>query len=632
MPAPLSIRALAVALLLLGLTVAAPSPARAAGDAAYRAELSERARAAHLAEGRMWRLLLHDRPGRLRPLVSDVDGRDFFLAPGGKTDPAAELDATLAAFFQPPVDPAAGQHPQCRFNARYRWLKAQLAFDPERLPEQPCERLEAWLKGLNATGVVLVYPAAYLNSPPSMFGHTFLRLDNPDKPQLLDYALNYAALVPEDEGPLYAAKGLLGFFPGRFTILPYYAKVQSYAELENRDIWEYRLTLEPGEIDRMLRHAWELGPTYFDYFFLRENCSYHLLSLLEVARPKLDLTSGFRHWTVPTDTLRGVTAAPGLVADVRFRPARGTVIRHREAGLPRARVAAARSLAVGTGEPVAPDAAVLDLAHDYLLYLEADRSGDAAILKARRHQVLLARSALGGADPSTDVPPPAVRPEQGHGTQRAIAAMGTRHGHGFVELGYRAAYHDLLDPLPGYDRHAQLGVFDGALRYRPDDGRLALERLTALDILSVAPVDGFFNPRSWKVSAGYRAGRAGECVGCGTARFNFGPGVAAAVGDAAVVYGFAEVDAHYGPRLERDHALGPGARLGTLFAPAAGLRLWLDGAVFRSLSGERDRVWEVAAGQSLDLEQNRAVRLEAEGRDSRFGRVWEGRLSVAAYW
>ncbi len=68
-------------------------------------------------------------------------------------------------------------------------------------------------------------------------------------------------------------------------------------------------------------HVWELGPTRFDYYFFDENCAYHLLSLLEVARPGLQLTDRFRWWAIPSDTVRAVTDQPGLLKRVVYRPA-----------------------------------------------------------------------------------------------------------------------------------------------------------------------------------------------------------------------------------------------------------------------------------------------------------------------
>src|SRR5690606_39389464 len=133
-------------LALLALIVAgAIGPAAATEPQPYLEELIGRARADRLAEHRAWLDLGHYRPDLLGSgWTSLSDSPAFFAAPRGKSDPAAELEATLAAFFAPPpADPDAA-HPQCVYPARYRWLKARLEPDPARLPEQPCPELERW--------------------------------------------------------------------------------------------------------------------------------------------------------------------------------------------------------------------------------------------------------------------------------------------------------------------------------------------------------------------------------------------------------------------------------------------------------------------------------------------------------
>ncbi len=129
-------------------------------------------------------------------------------------------------------------------------------------------------------------------------------------------------------GRAFAFKGLFGLYHGKFSIAPYYLKVKVYGDIENRDIWEYRLNLTEKEIDRLLRHVWEMRFAWFDYYFFDENCSYHLLSLLEVARPGLHLTDRFSLWVIPSETIRAMDEA-GLVKKVRFRPARDTLLRKR---------------------------------------------------------------------------------------------------------------------------------------------------------------------------------------------------------------------------------------------------------------------------------------------------------------
>src|SRR4030095_4167889 len=99
----------------------------------------------------------------------------------GKIDPQRELEATLTAFRGPPVplDPnrlEQSQHPQCRFPARWAFLKQALAIDPARFPDQPCPMYGRWRQARAAEKVSLIYASAYLNSPASMYGHTFLRI------------------------------------------------------------------------------------------------------------------------------------------------------------------------------------------------------------------------------------------------------------------------------------------------------------------------------------------------------------------------------------------------------------------------------------------------------------------------
>ena len=64
--------------------------------------LQARAHAQHLAENPYWLRLLHYRRNILGINESEIDDPTFFVSPIGRTDPSAELDATLAAFFASP--------------------------------------------------------------------------------------------------------------------------------------------------------------------------------------------------------------------------------------------------------------------------------------------------------------------------------------------------------------------------------------------------------------------------------------------------------------------------------------------------------------------------------------------------
>ena len=200
---------LAAALLALPAFASEPDPT-------YLAPLLARARHLGLGTATAWLRLGHYRPKLTGGWQSQADGPAFFLAQHGADDPAAELDATLRAFFAPlppeptgtvdadrataktPRDPAR-VHPQCRFPARLLYLHAQLEFDPARLPIQNCPGVVEFWQRLQPRGISLVFSAYHLQAPASAFGHTFLRIDRAGDLtgglELLDQGVDFSAEV-----------------------------------------------------------------------------------------------------------------------------------------------------------------------------------------------------------------------------------------------------------------------------------------------------------------------------------------------------------------------------------------------------------------------------------------------------
>lgn len=463
----------------------------------------------------MWRTFLHYRTHPVtRQLRSLADDPGFFLAPDGADNPEAELHATLSAMFDPRPIHAMDQPAACRFIARQRWLKVSLQLADEVWPEPDCPRFQQWRTALRAEKVSLIFPSAYLNSAASMYGHTFLRLDpvptrgvdESSKP-LLSYAINYAANAHESEGIAYALKGLMGLYPGQFTNAPYYLRIREYNDLENRDIWEYELNFTPEEVERLLAHTWELGPTRFNYFFVDENCSYHLLALLDAARPGWGLADRFTWWAIPVDTIRAVAETPGLLRAVHYRPANSTELKARAHALGPTDALLARDLANGHLAPadlprILPDPQRQTLAleaAERLAAFDAVREGwPESLVNQRRLALLQARAALPSGNPVV-VPRPLHDPTQGHATARIDLMTGQRAGRPWLTLSARPAYHDLLDPSQGYQPGAAINFFQLSFS-RADDGALRFERLTPVDITSLSPREPLLKARSWRVA------------------------------------------------------------------------------------------------------------------------------------
>ncbi len=493
-------------------------------DAGYARELKAAARTRQLAETREWHKLLHYRPGRFGGWRSEADGLGFFLTGAkGQRDPVAELDATIGALLAP--TPNGDDHAQCRFPARWDWLKRALLVDPRRAPDRRCPIFETWRTGISAEAVTLVYATAYLNSPASMYGHTFLRLSRAtgEGNRLLDYAVNFAADVDTNNGVLYALKGISGGFPGRFYVMPYYVKVQEYSNMESRDLWEYELTLSREQVTRLVMHAWETRTTHFDYYFFSRNCSYHLLALLEAAAPELDLMDRFPGAVIPSDTVRVVLEQPGLVRRTGTRPSLLSIMQQRQRQLTGDEIRVAEAWAAassgGPSPPLDPaaskarNALVIDAAYDYLRYREGMHAEPTEAFKLRERRMLLARGRLGVPPLDVATRPNVDAPERGHGTLRVGLAGGyADQGGAFQTLGVRAAIHDYLDPPRGYPADARLEMGDLRLRFQDRARSLQLDRLDIVDIVSAAPFDRWVRSPSWKVWFGADNARELGCT------------------------------------------------------------------------------------------------------------------------
>lgn len=459
-----------------------------------------------LADDPYWIALGHYETGKLGGWRSYVDDPEFFFAEDGPSNPAAELRATLEALYAPAS--LGDKHPQCSYPARTRWLREQLRLGD--LPQPDCNEFRTWYKDVNPHSTVLVFPAAYLNSPSSMFGHTLLRIDQPDVHEnntaLLSYALNFGAFIEgADNSILYAWKGLMGGYPGLFALVPYREKLSEYSRLENRDLWEYRLNLTPEETGRMVEHVWELKQIRFDYYFFDENCSYRLLELLEIARPGLELTDDFPLTAIPTDTVRAVKQS-GLVESIDYRPSREKELLARAEPLDAAEQQWVLHLADDEKLLDDPAFAALPAPRRALIQDAAFRlvryraTGEQRTRESATRSFKLLQGINRNPPPALDVERPSL-PEEGHESRTWQLGLGSRDDRAFAEYGLRMAYHDLNDNLDGFPLGAQIEILQLKLR-QYENNHWQLQRLDLATIRSLTPRGELLKPWSWQVAGG----------------------------------------------------------------------------------------------------------------------------------
>jgi Domain of unknown function (DUF4105) len=478
--------------------------------------LVARARTLKLGDDPGWLRLGHYRHG-LFGWKSEADGPPFYLAKNGQRDPAAELEATLAALVDPrPV--AAGVEPvACRFPARRLYLKGRLGLTDAEIPLPSCPRFEAFRDRVAPVGATLVFSSYYLNNPASSFGHTLLRLDKSERregerSELLDYGVSYAANATTSNPLAYAILGLFGGFRGEFTHFAYYYKVREYSDAESRDLWEYDLDLRPEELALLVAHLWELAETWFDYWYLDENCAYEIMTMLEAAAPRLNLLDHFGRFVVlPADTVKALFANPGLVRAVHYRPSILTQFRARIAPLSSGARDLVLALSADPATPI-PDAlaseraGVLDAALDHLdLWHFKDLVLERDAVAAHRRQVLLERRAsLGIPSAPLAIPTPELRaPERGHGSTRVGVGGGASEAQGPLgTLELRLALHDLLDPPAGYPEVAHIEFLPVKVRVAGQGRLVRLDEAWALKIVSLNDLSRFDLRPSWRFQIG----------------------------------------------------------------------------------------------------------------------------------
>ncbi|MEH6561023.1 MAG: DUF4105 domain-containing protein, partial [Marinobacter sp.] len=459
-----------------------------------------------------WLTLIHYQPGKFGGgYTSQADDPEFFLSEAGKTSPKAELEATLEAIQQPGV---GNDHARCRFPARDAWLRERLDLPANNAK---CPDYQQWMETLNTESITLVFAASYLNSPSSMFGHTFLRLDPPQDDEqtnlMLANTISYAAdAAAQDNELVFIYRGVFGGYPGITTVQPYYEKIRLYSDIENRDLWEYKLNLNQQEVDFMLAHAWEIRDRNFDYYFFDENCAYRLLALIDVARPGTDLLAEVSTHAMPSDTIRWVVDKD-LVESVHYRASAATSVAHSLSALPKPQQTLAAAIANGYVEPGSDEvlalpprerAHLLDATYDYVRYQTEADGWPKEIAAPLSHSLLRERSKIGGVAPLTQPAAPQVRDDQGHDTFRLSLGAGQLAHREFTQLTFRPAYHDILDPPAGYRSGAQLQFLRLDARYYTDNNELQLEQLTGVEIRSLSPRNAFFSPLSWQVGFGGR--------------------------------------------------------------------------------------------------------------------------------
>lgn len=508
-----------------------------------------------------------------------MDGPEFFFAPDGKTNPAAELKASLEAMSKDIRVGKLKQHPQCAFPFRLQFLKEVMGLRVEKVR---CEQFEKFIEGFNnPKSISIVYSSAYPNNPASMFGHLLIKVNSERNNPLLDSGINYAAVVPDDENPFaFFYFGVFGGYIGSYTHQPYYVKVNKYVSFESRDLWEYELTLTQEETLQFLAHLWEIETnSFYWYYFFDENCAYQIMKALEAVKPHWNVS---RHniYVIPGEMIKNLAFTPGAIQEVHFRPSHYNRAQQVMAALtPEEKVTTDQLIE----KKVPPESVTSRLSLDATIaYIEFVRNEKKDTYNKEyvdfRNQLLSARAKLGPLSDDEEQRLPAIpretRPDEGHDASMLAPGFGVAKFSSneklaeFLRFRIRSAYHDLLNKDLGLTQYGKIEFPSAEFRYYPTENELLIEEIGLLKTTSLHAISTLSQKISFKVDTKIATAKDYGCLTCRHASAEVGGGAAFNVGGKRhIAYGLGTLRAEGSTRLPNGYRLGPGLDVGFILNP-----------------------------------------------------------------
>jgi hypothetical protein len=486
-----------------------------------------------------------------------------------------------------------------------------------------------------------------------MFGHTLLRFDpvrsigTSRRNPLLGWALDYMANSQGQVGAIFLIKGLVGGYRGRFSLTPYYQKIQVYGDWQDRDIWEYPLHMEPEARERILLHVWELRDVTLQYFFFTQNCSEKLLEVLEVGWPYLGRGGGFPPAVTPVDTLRAIGEYGDTLGEPILRPSPATALQDAMQEFSRRDARLVEALAVGRigvndSSLVRLDpelrAQVLTLSYDLLRhhYLADQISEDES--RSRSRELLVARSQipLRSQIKVGKISGNRIRPDHGHRTARVGLGGGIQDDKAFVELHFQPAYHTALDAPGGFAEGGVIKALETRVRYFPELNRVRLHEFVLLDVSTASPWRSPFRPIGWHLDLGLRtrlfASKGHGLETAGIFRAQGGVGAALAPARGLHIYGFGELVLEAAPDIRGKISIGPILRSGFSYTtPEGSYTLHMEG-IAGVLTGPHSDPWfKAQINQRVSISENWSAVLNTSYERTYGVDFFEARLGLVRY-
>jgi len=346
----------------------------------------------------------------------------------------------------------------------------------------------------------------------------------------------------------------MGGYDASFTEGDYYRHEFSYAENEQRELWEYELNFTEYEVKLLEAHLWELRNQKYRYYFLDGNCATQMAHFIGIVLDKPLLVS-LQPWDMPLDIFKSLAATQHhdqpLIREIKKRESKYSRIYNKYFSL----TANERSVAKQVKDDPATiqqenyqhlddlsKAKILNLLFDYyeLLIIDGDEQ-EQRLAKKRKHQLLMERLRLPSMaiewDKTVTQPPHLAQ-----NPKKLGLASGYNADSGwFGELSVRAAYYDYLSLETSRFKDSNTTFFQADIKFNDDDiwlGKLDIFNVATLNILQVDLFDD--NRFAWSTRLTLEQ-KDLSCHDCERARWYGGLGKAVKWQNRIALYAMPEV-------------------------------------------------------------------------------------------
>lgn len=230
-----------------------------------------------------------------------INDNKFYLS--SNRDLKSELIADIKGFFEKKDKfKNINNHPQCKFPARFMFIKKELNLSNSIFPKINCPALTEYKQKAPAKNIYMVFASANIKSPSSMMGHTFFKFEGTYKNQKTSHAISFYTFINTINPFKLIYENIASGMKGIFGLSPYKDVLYNYLENENRNIWEYKLNLTSYQKKFIFYHIWELKDIKMKYYFTSFNCSTVDLFIISIINPSI--LNDYKYYITPLDLMK----------------------------------------------------------------------------------------------------------------------------------------------------------------------------------------------------------------------------------------------------------------------------------------------------------------------------------------